>query len=567
MQRVKAATGARIVVFGTGECARRMLTALKGGIEAIAASDNNARMWGQRVSGVPIVTPAQIPALVYDYVVVCSTWAADIVPALRELGIAGESILSLYPYKDDDAHCQRDLAILDELVDLTVVGVAGVRERARPAHDHRRPLLDRFVAACHHLASKLRDGRWWYRWFRWLPIDRRIALFDSYWGDGYSCNPRAISEYLATASDGRRWKIVWGFTTPSSINAPRSVLKVKRLGVAYHYYAARAGMLVSNVNFPDHIAKRPGSLHIQTMHGTPIKTLGLDIPGEFATDKARTSFLERCGRWDYLTAPGEYTAGIARRAFQFAGPVLPFGYPRNDYLFSGNTSGEISRVRRSLAIPEARRVLLFAPTWRPTGDRAVSDTTRAVLDCYVNDPMLSEQYVLLVRFHHLMKERVSSNTAAGKGHVIDVSDHPDNRELMLAADALITDYSSIVFDYALLERPIALCCLDYERYAKETRGVYIDIVRESPWPVYQTASDLKERLRDGVMHLANPEAHRRFVAKYGEWEHGHACTRLYDEVILPWAASPGISSTALAPVSPNAAPEPSLVAPLIRGKR
>jgi CDP-glycerol glycerophosphotransferase len=373
--------------------------------------------------------------------------------------------------------------------------------------------------------------------FRWLPIDRRIALFDSYWGKGYSCNPRAISEHLSTVSEGKPWTLVWGLDDPSSAQTPSSVVKVKRLGFAYHYYAARAGLLVSNVNFPDHIEKRPGTLQIQTMHGTPIKTLGLDIPNEFPSDRARTAFLKRCERWDCLTAPGQYTADIARRAFSFNGTILPTGYPRNDYLFSGNTAAEIARLRRQLAIPAARKVILFAPTWRPSGDDAVSETVRAVMAGFAADPVLSKEYVLLLRFHHLMKDVPRPAPDAGGQNVIDVSNHPDNRELMLVADALITDYSSIVFDYALLERPIVLCCLDYRRYAQETRGVYLDIVQESPWPVYQTAGAIEGRLRADLSALSDLEAHRRFVTRFAEWERGNACARLYDGVIRPWAVS------------------------------
>jgi CDP-glycerol glycerophosphotransferase len=508
----------RIVLFGTGECARSALNARRRGVEVVAASDNNAKMWGQRVAGVVVVAPADISTLSYDYVVVCSSWAADIIPALVERGIARRRILSCYRVGDDEASREKELSILDTLLDVTAVGLpdlARPRPKKRPAQ-----------------RWSWRDGRSWYRWFRWLPISRRIAFFDSYWGNGYSCNPRAISEHLSTVSDGRPWKLVWGLNDPSSVHAPRSVVKVKRLGLAYHYYAARAGLLVTNVNFPDHIEKRPRTLHIQTMHGTPIKTLGVDIPGEFASEQARTAFLKRCERWDYLTAPGHYTAGIARRAFQFSGTILPTGYPRNDYLFSGNTPAEIARLRRLLAIPESRKVILFAPTWRGAGDDAVAETARAVLKSFAADPVLSKEYVLLLRFHHLMKD-VFRLDEATPPNVIDASTHPDNRELLLVADALITDYSSIVFDYALLERPIVLCCLDYRRYANETRGVYLDIEQEAPWPVYHAADEVAWRLRDGVSALPDLDAHRRFIGRFGEWERGDACAQLYNDVIRP----------------------------------
>jgi CDP-glycerol glycerophosphotransferase (TagB/SpsB family) len=550
MRSARTATKTRIVVFGTGQCATSVLAALRRGVEVAAASDNSAARWGQHLGEVPIIPPARIPTVGYDYVVVCSTWAAQIVPPLVASGIPRECIVSCYAIDDRQAHRRQEIATLNTLFDLSAVNVPGLSRHLIAPRKPRRDAAA-WLAACRRVLSSWRDGRAWYRLFQRLPINRKIAFFDSYWGQGYSCNPRAISEYLATRHDGHRWTIVWGFTTPSSIATPRSVIKVKRLGIAYHYYAARAGVLISNVNFPDHIEKQRGSIHVQTMHGTPIKTLGLDIPGEFRTLQDRTAFLDRCARWDYLTAPGQYTAGIARRAFQFDKTILPFGYPRNDYLFSGNNSDEIARLRRALGIPDTQKVLLFAPTWRPTGDDGVLDTTRAVLNAFATDTELRDEYVLLVRFHHLMRRMAWSSLDAKRANVIDVSDHADNRELMLAADALITDYSSIVFDYALLERPIVLCCLDYQRYANETRGVYIDIVQESPWPVYQTAADVTGRLRHDVRQLTDLTAHRRFVASYGEWERGDACKRIYESVIVPWlSASRPSSATESAAIAP-----------------
>jgi CDP-glycerol glycerophosphotransferase len=532
----------RIVVFGTGECGRRVLAALRRGVAAIAASDNNEKLWRQQVSGVPIVPPADIPTLSYDYVVVCSRWAAEIVPSLVTLGIAPERILSCYEVAGDDRRHRRELSILNDIVDVAAAGLPSVSGQSTAESKAPASGVRRILAECRGALRAWRNPRAWYPLFCRLPVNRRIAFFDSYWGKAYSCNPRAISEYLEHAPDGTRWTLVWGLSDPAAVTTPGSVIKVKRLGLAYHYYAARAGLLVSNVNFPDHIVKRPGTIQLQTMHGTPIKTLGLDIPDEFKTKRSRAAFLERCAKWDYLTAPGQYTADVAARAFQFERTTLPFGYPRNDYLFSGNTAAEIARLRESLGIPDSRHVILFAPTWRPTGDNAVSESTRAVLTCFLNDPVLSQQYVLLVRFHHLMHESPLQHGDAAPGSVIDVSNHPDNRELMLIADALITDYSSIVFDYALLERPIVLCCLDYRRYAQETRGVYMDIVQESPWPVYQTTAELAARLHADVSRPIDLPSHRRFVAKYGEWEHGTACKRLYDEVLQPWVTTTGVSA-------------------------
>lgn len=385
--------------------------------------------------------------------------------------------------------------------------------------------------------TRQRFIRWCYRQFCRLPVRPHLVLCDAAWGGSYSCNPRGISEHLMMRRDPS-WTLVWGFANPRAVTVPAGVSKVKYNGLAFHYVAARAGVLITNVNFADHIVKRPGSLHIQTMHGTPIKTLGLDIPGEFKSQKGRDAFLRRNRRWDYLTAPGQYTADCAHRAFQHRAAVLPFGYPRNDYLFSGNRPEEVRRLRTAIGIPEFRKVLLFAPTWRPTGSSRFVAGTSAFVECFLRNEALCREYVLLLRYHHLTKVDRRHGPGEGRGQVIDVSEYPDNRELMLIADALVTDYSSIVFDFALLERPVALFCFDYDHYVRESRGVYMDIVKESPWPTYLSAEQLADRLQPDLAQPLDLDAHRRFVARYCEWEHGDAARRLCDEVLAPWRRDP-----------------------------
>lgn len=383
-----------------------------------------------------------------------------------------------------------------------------------------KPRRDRFI-------------KWAHRQFCRLPLSRRLVLCEAGWGASYSCNPRGISEYLMTRADPR-WTLVWAFTNPRAVQVPRGVIKVRYGGLAFHYVAARAGVLITNVNFADHIAKRPGALHIQTMHGTPIKTLGLDIPGEFKSQRGKDAFLRRNRRWDYLLAPSQYTADCAQRAFQHRATVLPFGYPRNDVLVAAHSPDRIRRVREGIGIPASRRVILYAPTWRGGGTESLGDGVAGFVDWFRRTDPCGGRYALLVRMHPLTKVRPAAAAEAGTGCVIDVSSYPDNRELMLLADVLVTDYSSIVFDFGLLERPVALYCFDYDHYVHESRGVYMDIVKESPWPTYRSIDELTAQLPTALDRPLDLEAHRRFMGRYAEWDRGNAAERLCREVLVPW---------------------------------
>lgn len=234
---------------------------------------------------------------------------------------------------------------------------------------------------------------------------------------------------------------------------------------AYHRVLARAKWLINNVNFPDSVRKRPGSVHVQTHHGTPVKVMGLDQQryplGAVGMDFA--GLLRRVDRWDYSISANSFSTQMWERAYPAAYTTLEVGYPRNDRLVTA-TPEEVLRLRAQFGAGLGEQVVLYAPTHREhlPGYRPPFDPER-VLDA------LGPSGLLLIRSHYFHDRNRRGWPPAGRDRIIDVSSHPQVEDLYLAADLLVTDYSSAMFDYAVLDRPIVIYAPDWDAY-RLTRG-------------------------------------------------------------------------------------------------
>ncbi|WP_433499683.1 CDP-glycerol glycerophosphotransferase family protein [Sphaerimonospora sp. CA-214678] len=348
------------------------------------------------------------------------------------------------------------------------------------------------------------------------------ALFDSYGGGQYSCNPRAISEELARRRPDL--ELIWvtrdgQFTVPAGV---RTVL----YGSREHEEALHTCRFVvaNRRTQPGWYVKRPGQMFVQTWHGTPLKRLGRDLAGMRYAQRVREEDLGRyVATWDVMLAPNPFSAPILRRAFGYPGEMLESGYPRNDRLLRP----ECRRwARERLGVPEDRRVILYAPTWRDDELRGAAEAPRANGRFDLGDvagPLtggLGAADMLLVRAHYLVADRVTLPDDA-----LDVSRFPDMADLLAAADVLVTDYSSAMFDFACTGRPMAFLTPDLERYRDEVRGFYFDFEAEAPGPLARTADDLLQILiyDDFTSYKAR---YQEFSEKFCPWDDGHASARV-----------------------------------------
>jgi CDP-glycerol glycerophosphotransferase len=371
----------------------------------------------------------------------------------------------------------------------------------------------------------------YYRLQLRLPMDDKLAVYASYWYRGYSCNPCAIYERAAELAPDVRG--VWVVRRSARENLPADVPYVLAGSRAYYRLMGRAKYFVNNVNFPDEIVKRRGSVHLQTQHGTPLKTMGLDQM-KFPVGAADMDFdelLRRSDRWDYLLSANPLTTEVWSRVFPCRYEMLEYGYPRNDRYFTvtgSKADGEVARLRAEFGIPAGKTAILYAPTHRDYMGRfePMFDIGRFARE-------LGDDYVLLLRAHYFYTLQDLARTQGWpEGRVFDVSRHPTIEDLCLASDVLLTDYSSIMFDYANLDRPIVIYANDWDTY-KRTRGVYFELPEEPPGAVAATEDELIDTFRNGtydgdIAVKARAEFRRRFC----RFDDGHAAERVVRKVFL-----------------------------------
>ncbi|RVU24536.1 glycosyltransferase [Streptomyces antnestii] len=412
------------------------------------------------------------------------------------------------------------------------------RYRAFQSVNHRRRDLQSAVRGRkRQVGAKVRDLR--YRRDLRRPVDPSLAVFSAYWDRGIACNPGAIAAKLAELAPGIR--PVWVVTPAGVPLLPPGTDHVVPGSRRYWEVMARAKYLVNNVNFPNSVVKRPDAIHVQTHHGTPLKRMGLDQI-EYPTASKGLDFrqlLSRVDKWDYSVTSNSHSTRMWEHAYPSHYVPLEYGYPRNDVYYRA-TAADIRAVRDRLGIAPGRRAVLYAPTHR---DYEASWTPR--LDLAALAERLGDDTVLLVRGHYFYGGAASPLAGLRRtGRVIDVSTYDPVEELALAADALVTDYSSIMFDYANLDRPIVIYADDWEMYAK-TRGVYFDLMAQAPGHVARSQAELTGILTSGAWRdEASGKARAAFRRRFCEFDDGRAAERVVRRVFL------GESDSSLPPVVP-----------------
>jgi CDP-glycerol glycerophosphotransferase len=344
-----------------------------------------------------------------------------------------------------------------------------------------------------------------------------LVVFTSWHGLFYSDNPRALSEELGRR--GAALDRVW-VVGPDTGPLPDDVHTVSRGSAEHRAALERARYIVSNDTIHDPFVKAPGARYLQTWHGSPLKRIAFDVekPAFEGADVYAAELARDVARWDVLLSPSRWATEVLRRAFRYEGEILETGYPRNDLLFGAERDAIRARVRRALGLAEGVRAVLYAPTWRDGSPFSLAvDLARLAGE-------LGEEHAVLLRAHWLAGASPETRRIAG---VRDVTGHQDLRELYLAADALVTDYSSAMFDFALTGKPILLFTYDLARYRDELRGFYFDLERHAPGPLLTSDAELADALRDlDALAAAHADAYARFRARFCDLDDGRAGARV-----------------------------------------
>jgi CDP-glycerol glycerophosphotransferase len=379
------------------------------------------------------------------------------------------------------------------------------------------------------LARKARQAlyRVYYRVQMRLPVDESLALYAAYWFRGVACNPAAIACKATELAPHLR--PVWVVGRGRVATLPPGTDHVVAGSLAYYRAAARARYLINNVNWPDRLRKRPGTTHVMTHHGTPLKMMGLDQIDHPAgvRDADFPAQMRRADRWDFSVTSNAHTTIAWETAYPCRHETLETGYPRNDRLVTA-TDADGATVRESLGIRSDERVVLYAPTYREW-----LPAERPVLDVERFAEALGPDTVLLVRAHYFQVPVTAAGTAPARtGRIVDVSTHPVVEDLYLAADVMLTDYSSAMFDYALLDRPVVIFAPDWAVY-REFRGVYFDLLASPPGSVATMYPELVEIFRSGGYADERATAARAaFRARFCYLDDGGAAERVVRRVFL-----------------------------------
>ena len=361
-----------------------------------------------------------------------------------------------------------------------------------------------------------------------LPL-RDAVMFVSWKGKQCADNPLAIAEELRRRGDDREH--IWA-VNDYSVAAPEGARTVLTWTEDYYEALARSRYLISNDDMSGRYHKRDGQVYVQTWHGTPLKKIGFDIEQpQFISGAGYFDVLRQdVAMWDLLLSPNPFSTQIMRQAFRYDGEVLESGYPRNDLLRSGDAGSIAADVRRRLGLPPGKRVVLYAPTWR---DNQYYASGRYRFDLRLDLERawrrLGEDHVFLIRGHHHMAEDVSAGTRPD--FAINATAYPDISELFLVSDMLITDYSSVMFDFAPTGRPMVFFTYDLEQYRDKLRGFYFDFEAEAPGPLLATSDEVVSAIAgiDAVASAHRP-AYEAFTARFCPLDDGKAAARVCDRV-------------------------------------
>jgi CDP-glycerol glycerophosphotransferase len=376
----------------------------------------------------------------------------------------------------------------------------------------------RLVQKATRTAQKANDPRLKRKGFALLaklPVKKGSVVFESHMGLSYSDSPKYI--YEALRRHGYQGRVTWSYAENTN-GFPKDANLVARNSWSYLRALARAEFWVDNQGFPQWIPKRKQTTYIQTWHGTALKTMGVNTPQVKAmlTGQRRT-LAKAVNRFDHFLVRGEWDIRTLVEAFEMRAEPLRVGYPRNDLLLAPERAELSASLRARFGLPTDKTVLLYAPTFRNASGPFKPDFS---FEDFARE--FGDTHLLLVRAHYLNTVSVPEKA---RGAVQDVSKYPDVTELFLASDVLITDFSSVMFDYALLDRPLVFFAPDKAGYTRD-RGTYFDLESEAPGP-YTTDQDTFFK----ALHALTPDAHQAerqaFAKRFGEYEHGNAADSVY----------------------------------------
>ncbi|MGW7908792.1 bifunctional glycosyltransferase/CDP-glycerol:glycerophosphate glycerophosphotransferase [Staphylococcus pseudoxylosus] len=372
--------------------------------------------------------------------------------------------------------------------------------------------------------------------FTKLPIKENTVLYESFLGKNYSDSPKAIFNYLLE-NDKDKWQHIWILNDKDLVKDEQSfknsnVKIIKRFSWQYFYYITVSKYFVLNMRQPKWLFKKDNQIILSTWHGTPLKRLVFDMENVTSANKNyKKDFYQQSRNWDYLIAANKYSEKIFESAFMYPKEnMLTYGYPRNDILH--NYSYEYKHhIKEKLNLPMSKKVILYAPTWRDDEFHSAGNYKfKLQMDLERMRKEFGDEYVIALRMHYFISDNM--DLTGYEDFVYDFSKYNDINDLYITSDILITDYSSVFFDYANLRKPILFFTYDLEKYQNTLRGFYIDVNNDLPGPLLSTNDELIESIKNLEKTKSDySEKYNEFYGNYCSLEDGQATKRVVDKVL------------------------------------
>ena len=408
----------------------------------------------------------------------------------------------------------------------------------------RKTLLN-FAKKHHWFMSLLRFG-WnslinirYGRFYLFNKVDDKLITFEVFSGKKYADSPKAIYEYMLSNKKYSDYKYIWFFENPEEyryLEKNKNTKVLKYGSKNYYFYYSRAKYWITNATIFHIIRKRKNQEYIQCWHGTPLKRLGYDIIKE---GNAMNSVKDIRKKWkktatacDFLISPSAFVTEKYKSAFNLKElnpnvKIIEEGYPRNDFL-SNYKSSDIDKIKKDLNIPKDKRVILYAPTFRDNEHQSgVGYTYKTTVDFDKLKSKYGNDSIILFRAHYLIAN--SFDFDKYKDFIYDVSNYDDINHLYIISDLLITDYSSVFFDYSILKRPIIFYMYDLDLYKNSLRDFYFDL-DILPGPIVETEEDLINEIEQSKDFKIDKK-YKDFNNKFTYLEDGKASKRVIDKII------------------------------------
>lgn len=368
-----------------------------------------------------------------------------------------------------------------------------------------------------------------------VPVKDKQILFLSFHGKGYSDSPKAIYEYMMESGEYKDYSFVWAIKNARKKNIGIPGAKIIEYGsISFYLALASSKYWFFNCKMPVFLKKKRKQVYLQTWHGTPLKRLGKDIIVPEGTTFYRSGSTEKemhasyeidSKKYNYMVSPNPFCTRIFPGAFGVAeNKLIETGYPRNDILVN-TTDAQIAQMKKEMGLPLDKKIILYAPTWRDNSFNNAGYTFELKVDFKKWQEVLGDEYVVIFKPHYLIVNKFDMSEV--KDFVYEVGAEKDISAFYLLSDILVTDYSSVFFDYAILNRPMYFYMFDLKEYAEELRGFYFDIHETLPGDILEDENTLLMKIKDNAYDFERLDA---FNEEFNPWSDGLSSKKILDHV-------------------------------------